>query len=109
MAHHYDEDRERGPLHMFKPKKEEKPTPNRQKFASLVGKLNPLEADYAAQVTLLNSQYNRREELMKRLGDCLTPHDATKVMKELDCKVEDVDSLLAALRAAVERWVVDNR
>lgn len=83
-------------------------SPNRMKFASLVGQLDPKQPDFAEQVAKLQAEY---EERMLRIGTLQAMIRGTVNQdgphKALDYDKEAVAGLTAALEAAIERFVVD--
>ena len=91
-------------------------TPSRLKFKFQVGALNMLDKDFVAQVTRLQSEYNRREEMIERLDMALACSDSVRSnfpghcsQADDDFMVNDYNSFLQAMHSAIERWVVDNK
>lgn len=79
--------------------------PNRMKFASLVGKLEPHHPDFAQRVAELQMEFEHREALINKLVDAVCATDRAK--KALGCYSDAQNELDIALRAAIERFVVD--
>ncbi len=97
-ATHYEERSDSTPIDTPIP-------PNRQKFASLVRKLDPAYEGYAAQVSSLQRDYERRADLIERLSGYDTS-DNTYVA--FDGNMELLRRFNSAMRVAIERFVVDN-
>lgn len=104
---HYDGFRESADAAADREAKRKNVRPSRMKFASLVGKLDPLDENYSAVVNQLHSEHNQREELITRLCEAVESGD--NIYAAFDGDIKTVGSFSDAIRAAVERWVVDNR
>lgn len=84
-------------------------TPNKLKFASLARKLDPASESYVEDVMKLSGEYESRKTLIRQLIDDYTTGEvedkayATLNDFALTNKLDD------AIRAAIERFVVDEQ
>jgi hypothetical protein len=106
----YLNDREKAALKRKQPS-EQPPAvtdPNRLKFASLVSKLDPHSPDFAERVACLEKDRRSREDLIDLLTVAVTEGEVEdKVFIALKENFDECNALDKALRAAIERFVVD--
>src|SRR5262245_2897686 len=91
-------------------------SPNRLKFVSLVQKLDPRDPAFAAQIAELEAGFQKRADIMRKLGAVLQAQSAelgkhlpgyrSADPKTAICSTV-LDELLNAMESAIERFVVD--
>ncbi len=83
--------------------------PNRMKFASSVGKLDARQPDYMDAVCSLQDEFSARQHLIDRLVSvCTTGQVEERLFYVLQEDEAKRNQLADILRAAIERFVVDN-
>ncbi len=84
-------------------------TPNKAKFASQLSFLSPHLSDYMERISTLQDEFSARQHLIDRLVSvCLTGQVEDKVFYVLQEDEAKWNQLADILRAAIERFVVDN-